>query len=116
MNNETCLFCQIVNNQTTANILYRDQQVTAFRDAHPAGPTHLLIVPNKHIESLNDIQDEEESLIGYMFSVARKLAAKEGVDQSGYRLVVNTRADGGQTVFHLHLHLIGGRRMHWPPG
>lgn len=116
MNNETWVFCQIVNNQTTANILYRDQQVTAFRDAHPVGPTHLLIVPNKHIESLNDIQVEEEDLIGYMLAVARKLAAKEGVDKSGYRLVVNTRADAGQTVDHLHLHLIGGRRMHWPPG
>src|SRR5512141_2476868 len=116
MNNVACIFCQIVNNQTTANILYRDQQVTAFRDVHPAGPTHLLIVPNKHIESLNEIQDEEEALIGYMFSVARKLAAKEGVYKSGYRIVINTQADGGQTIYHLHLHLIGGRRMHWPPG
>ncbi len=116
MNNETCIFCQIVNNQTTANILYRDQQVTVFRDAHPVGPTHLLIVPNKHIESVNEAQDEEESLMGYMFSVARKLAAKEGVDKSGYRLVVNTGADAGQSVDHLHLHLIGGRPMHWPPG
>lgn len=116
MSNDSCVFCQIVANQATANILYRDQQVTAFRDAHPVGPTHLLIVPNKHIDSLNDLQDEDEGLMGYMFAVARRLAAKEGVDQSGYRLVVNTRSEGGQTVFHLHLHLIGGRHMHWPPG
>jgi histidine triad (HIT) family protein len=116
MNNETCIFCRIVNNQTTANILYRDQQVTAFRDTNPVGPTHLLIVPNKHIQSVNDAQDEEENLMGYMFSVARRLAAKEGVDKSGYRLVVNTGADAGQSVDHLHLHLIGGRPMHWPPG
>ncbi len=116
MNNQACIFCQIVANQATANILYRDQQVTAFRDLHPMGPTHLLIVPNRHIDSLNDLQDEDESLLGYMFTVAHKLAAKEGIDQSGYRIVVNTRDDGGQTVYHLHLHLIGGRRMHWPPG
>ncbi len=114
--NDSCIFCRIVANQATANILYRDQQVTAFRDLHPMGPTHLLIVPNKHIDSLNDLRDEDEALVGYMFLVARRLAAKEGVDQSGYRLVVNTRDDGGQTVHHLHLHLIGGRRMHWPPG
>ena len=116
MNAEGCVFCQIVSNQTLANILYRDQQVTAFRDARPMGPTHLLIVPNRHIESLNDMQDEDEGLMGYMFTVARKLAAKEGIDQSGYRVVINTRDDGGQTIYHLHLHLIGGRRMHWPPG
>lgn len=116
MGNGTCIFCQIVANQATANILYRDQQVTAFRDAHPAAPAHLLIVPNRHISSLNDLQDEDEAIIGYMFAVARRLAAKEGVDQSGYRLVINTNSDAGQSVFHLHLHLIGGRPMHWPPG
>ncbi len=116
MSNDACLFCRIVANQATANILYRDQQVTAFRDLHPVGPTHLLIVPNKHIDSLNQLKDEDEALMGYMFVVARKLAAKEGVDESGYRLVVNTSDDGGQTIHHLHLHLIGGRRMHWPPG
>ena len=74
MSNDSCIFCLIVNNQATANILYRDQQVTAFRDANPIGPTHLLIVPNKHIESLNELQDEDELLMGYMFAVARKLA------------------------------------------
>ncbi len=116
MSNDTCIFCRIVANQATANILYRDQQVTAFRDMHPVGPTHLLIVPNKHINSLNDLKDDEENLIGYMFLVARKLAAKEGVDQGGYRLVLNTNKDAGQSIFHLHLHLIGGRPMHWPPG
>lgn len=116
MSTDRCIFCQIINNQTTANILYRDQQVTAFRDAHPMGPTHLLIVPNRHIDSMNELQDEDEALMGYMLSVARKLAAKEGIDQSGYRLVLNTNANGGQSVFHLHLHLIGGRPMHWPPG
>ncbi len=116
MNHVPCIFCQIVANQATANILYRDQQVTAFRDVHPVGPTHLLIVPNRHIDSLNDLGDEDEALIGYMFLVARRLALKEGIDQRGYRIVINTRPEGGQTVSHLHLHLIGGRRMTWPPG
>lgn len=116
MSNDACIFCQIIANQTTANILYRDQLVTAFRDAHPVGPSHLLIVPNRHIESLNDIQDEDQGLIGYMFLVARRLASKEGIDKSGYRLVINTRGDAGQSVAHLHLHMIGGRPMAWPPG
>jgi len=116
MSNDSCVFCRIVANQATANILYRDQQVTAFRDSNPVGPTHLLIVPNKHIDSLNDLQDEDDSLMGYMLLVARRLAAKEGISESGYRLVLNTRPNGGQTVYHLHLHLIGGRPMHWPPG
>jgi histidine triad (HIT) family protein len=116
MSNGACIFCRIVANQATANILYRDQQVTAFRDLHPQASTHLLIVPNKHIDSLNAMQDEDEGLIGYMFAVARRLAAKEGIDRSGYRLVLNTNKDAGQSIFHLHLHLIGGRPMGWPPG
>ncbi len=116
MSNDACIFCRIVANQATANILYRDQTVTAFRDAHAVAPTHLLIVPNRHIETLNDLGDEDDGLLGYMLLVARRLAIKEGVDQSGYRLVINTRSNAGQTIPHLHLHLIGGRPMHWPPG
>ncbi len=116
MSNDGCIFCRIVANQATANILYRDQQVTAFRDAHPVAPTHLLIVPNRHIESLNDLQEEDDGLLGYMMLVARRLAIKEGVDQSGYRVVLNTRSNAGQSIPHLHMHLIGGRLMHWPPG
>jgi histidine triad (HIT) family protein len=116
MSNDGCIFCRIVTNQATANILYRDQQVTAFRDAHPVAPTHLLIVPNRHVESLNDLQEEDESMLGYMLLVARRLAIKEGVDQSGYRLVLNTGGNAGQSIPHLHLHLIGARPMQWPPG
>ena len=116
MSEDGCIFCRIIANQATANILYRDQQVTAFRDAHPAATTHLLIVPNRHIESLGDLQEEDEGLLGYMLLVARRLAIKEGVDKSGYRLVINTGDDAGQSIPHLHLHLIGGRAMHWPPG
>src|SRR5512138_3123458 len=116
MSNDACIFCRIVANQATANILYRDQQVTAFRDSRPVAPSHLLIVPNRHIESLNELQEEDGDLLGYMLLVARRLAIKEGVDQSGYRLVVNTRMHAGQSIPHLHLHLIGGRPMQWPPG
>ncbi len=116
MSNDGCIFCRIVANQATANILYRDQQVTAFRDAHPMAPTHLLIVPNRHVESLNDLQEEDDGLLGYMLLVARRLAIKEGVEKGGYRLVINTGSNAGQSIPHLHLHLIGGRLMQWPPG
>ncbi len=116
MSNDGCIFCRIVANQATANILYRDQTVTAFRDSHPVASTHLLIVPNRHIESLNGLGDEDDGLLGYMLLVARRLAIKEGVDKSGYRLVINTGNEAGQSIPHLHLHLIGGRLMHWPPG
>jgi histidine triad (HIT) family protein len=111
-----CIFCQIVNRETGSSIVYSDERVTAVRDIRPVAAAHVLILPNRHVQSLNDLQDEDEALIGYMFSVARKLAVKEGIDQTGYRIVINTGDDGGQTVYHLHVHLIGGRRMHWPPG
>ena len=111
-----CTFCQIINHETGSSIVYRDERVTAIRDIRPMGPAHVLILPNRHIQSLNDLGDDDEALVGYMFSVVRKLAVKEGVAQSGYRIVINTGDDGGQTVSHLHVHLIGGRQMHWPPG
>jgi histidine triad (HIT) family protein len=112
----TCNFCKIIGNAAPADIVYRDEQITAFRDRNPQAPTHILIVPNKHIQSINELLPEDQKLIGDLFSVAVKLAAQEKVDQSGYRVVVNTGLNSGQTIFHLHLHLIGGRRMHWPPG
>ena len=113
---DSCIFCNIVSNDAKATILYRDEQVTAFRDAHPVGPTHILIVPNKHIESVNALGPEDEPLIGHLFTVARKLAEEEGIAQGGYRLITNTGPNGAQTVFHLHLHLIGGHRMRYPMG
>jgi len=93
-----------------------DEQATAFRDIHPVAPTHILIVPNQHIASVNDLTPGDEALIGHLFSLARQIARQEGVDQSGYRLIVNTGRDAGQAVFHLHLHLIGGQRMRFPMG
>ncbi|MCK6540068.1 MAG: histidine triad nucleotide-binding protein [Anaerolineales bacterium] len=113
---DTCIFCKIVSNDVTATIVYRDEQATAFRDIHPAAPTHILIVPNKHIESVNALQAEDEQLIGHLFTTAARLAKEEGIDRKGYRLITNTGIDGGQTVFHLHLHLIGGQRMRHPMG
>ncbi len=113
---DSCIFCKIVSNEAKATILYRDEQVTAFRDTHPAAPTHILIVPNRHIDSVAALDVEDEQLVGHLFTVARKLAQEEGIDRSGYRLITNTGPNGGQTIFHLHLHLIGGQRMRYPMG
>lgn len=103
-----CIFCKIIKGEIPSTGVYRDEQVTAFRDINPAAPTHVLIVPNRHIDSVNKMSAEDESLLGHMFMAAKTIAAQEGIDESGYRLVVNTNADAGQTVFHIHLHLIGG--------
>ena len=113
---DSCLFCKIVSGGAKATIVHRDEQVTAFRDIHPVAPTHILIVPNRHIDSVGTLETEDEQLIGHLFTVARKLATEEGISKGGYRLITNTGIDGGQTVFHLHLHLIGGQRMRHPMG
>ncbi|MEW6028521.1 MAG: histidine triad nucleotide-binding protein [Chloroflexota bacterium] len=112
----TCIFCKIVSGEAPAAIVFKDEQVTAFRDVHPAAPTHILIVPNKHIESVGKLEKEDESLAGYLLLVARQLAEQEGIAESGYRIITNTGVNGGQTVFHLHLHLIGGQHMKYPMG
>ena len=106
-----CIFCKIIAGDIPSTSVYKDDQVTAFRDINPAAPTHILIVPNKHIDSVNLMIVDDEPLIGKLYSVAKELAAKEGISESGYRLVVNTGAGAGQTVFHLHMHLLGGRQM-----
>ena len=113
---DSCIFCKIVSNETRAEIVHRDEQVTAFRDLHPVAPTHILIVPNRHIESVGTLEAEDEQLVGHLFTVARKLAEEAGISRGGYRLITNTGANGGQTVFHLHVHLIGGQRMRYPMG
>lgn len=111
-----CVFCKIVSGDSKATMVYRDDQVTAFRDANPVAPTHILIVPNRHIDSVRTLEPEDEQLMGHIFTVARKLAEEEGIAEGGYRLITNTGQDGGQTVFHLHVHLIGGQRMKYPMG
>ena len=116
MTQTDCIFCKIIAGEIPSTQVYRDNRVTAFRDINPAAPVHVLIVPNQHIASVNDLTAEDESLIGHMFTTAKQIAADEGIDESGYRLIINTGPDGGQVVFHLHLHLLGGHRMQHPMG
>jgi histidine triad (HIT) family protein len=111
-----CIFCKIAAGEAPATVLYKDGLVTAFRDIHPVAPTHVLIIPNKHIESVNAVEPADEALLGHLFSAARKVAEVEGITTSGYRLIVNTGAHAGQVVFHLHLHVIGGQRLKHPMG
>jgi histidine triad (HIT) family protein len=111
-----CIFCQIASHEKSAGILYEDDQCLAIQDLHPKAPVHLLIIPRKHITSLNDNLEGEELLLGHMLGVAARMAREKGIEGSGYRTVINTNAEGGQTVFHLHMHLMGGRVMKWPPG
>jgi histidine triad (HIT) family protein len=106
-----CIFCQIIAGQAPAEIVYRDDSVTAFFDQHPAAPVHLLIIPNTHISSINQISEEDAVLLGRMLVVARKLAEQEKIHLDGYRLVINTGANAGQTIHHIHLHLLGGERL-----
>lgn len=106
-----CVFCAIASGNLPAVRLYQDEWVTAFEDRHPIAPVHFLVVPNHHITSVNDVSAEDEGMLGRLVTVARRLAEEKGVQASGYRLVINTGSDAGQSVFHLHLHVIGGRKM-----
>jgi histidine triad (HIT) family protein len=108
---DECIFCKIARGELPATIVYSDEQVTAFRDIHPVSPTHILVIPNKHIPSTNDVMYQDEQLLGHMLAVVKPIADKEGITESGYRLIVNTGPDANQVVFHLHLHILGGQRM-----
>lgn len=111
-----CIFCKILNQELPANIIYQDDQVIAFDDLHPRAPIHKLIIPRKHIPTLNDLESADESLAGHLLYVAKKLAMQYGIADDGYRVVMNCNKASGQVVFHIHLHLLGGRNMTWPPG
>lgn len=111
-----CIFCKIVAGELPSNQVYQDEWVTAFRDIHPLAPTHILIVPNKHLASTNDLTPEDAAIAARMLTVVPELARQEGIDASGYRLIMNTGADGRQEVPHMHLHLLGGQRMQHPMG
>ncbi|HEU0297514.1 MAG TPA: histidine triad nucleotide-binding protein [Anaerolineales bacterium] len=113
---DSCLFCKIVSGEIKGTIVFRDDQATAFRDINPVGPTHILIVPNRHIASVNTLESGDEELVGHLYRVAGQLAKSEGIDQTGYRLITNTGPNAGQTIFHLHMHLIGGQPMKHPMG
>lgn len=111
-----CVFCGIAAGTEPARILHEDAELLAFRDINPQAPVHILVIPRLHIATLNDLETDHATTVGRMHLLARHLAAEAGIAASGYRTVFNCRADAGQSVFHIHLHLLGGRRMHWPPG
>jgi histidine triad (HIT) family protein len=111
-----CIFCKIITGEIPSTNVFRDAQVTAFRDLNPAASTHILLVPNKHIDSINTMTNDDEQLIGHLFTAAKQIAAQEGIAEGGYRLIINTNAHAGQTVFHIHLHLLGGAPMKHPMG
>jgi histidine triad (HIT) family protein len=111
-----CIFCDIVSKKVAANIVYEDDRIIAFRDVNPQSPVHLLIVPKKHVSTIMDLGSEDKDLVGEIHLVAQKLASQEGIAQCGFRIVANCNADAGQAVFHIHFHLLGGRKLTWPPG
>jgi histidine triad (HIT) family protein len=116
MENSTCIFCKIVKKEIPAKIVFEDNKVLAFEDVSPQAPVHILIIPKTHIEKLSDIKEESAAIIGRLTLTANMLANEKKVDRSGYRVVVNCGHDAGQAVSHLHMHLLGGRPMGWPPG
>jgi histidine triad (HIT) family protein len=111
-----CLFCKIARKEIPAKLVYEDRQVVAFEDIHPQAPTHTLVISKSHFATLNDVGAEEEALLGHMMLVATRVAKDKGLHAQGYRLVANCLEGAGQTVFHIHLHLLGGRQFSWPPG
>ena len=108
---EECLFCRIISREIPSDVVYQDDEFLAFKDIHPQAPTHILVIPKVHFDSLVEISDQQEKLMGRLVIIAKKLAEKEGLAKNGYRLVLNCGAEGGQVVPHLHLHLIGGRKL-----
>lgn len=111
-----CLFCKIIKGEIPSAKVYEDDKVYAFRDIEPQAPVHILIIPKEHIASANELTEENASIVGHIFAVAAKIAKEEGIADGGYRIVNNCGQDGGQTVGHLHFHMLGGRSLQWPPG
>lgn len=113
---DDCLFCKIINGEIPSTKVYEDDKVFCFTDIAPGAPVHVLTVPKKHISTLNELTEEDSALVAHAFMVMKKLAKEFGIDGSGYRIVSNCNEDGGQSVFHIHFHLLGGRALAWPPG
>jgi len=111
-----CLFCRIINKEIPSKLVYEDEKVLAFEDIKPQAPAHILIIPKKHLSSLKEADENDQNLLGYLLLTARKIAEDKGLADSGCRLVINSGPDSGQEVYHLHVHLLGGRRFGWPPG
>lgn len=114
--NNDCLFCKIVEKKIPADIVYESENIIAFKDIEPKAPIHCLIIPKKHISTINDIDGSNSNIIGLMYEAAAQLARTLNVDKDGYRVVMNCNSNGGQTVYHIHLHFLAGRRLSWPPG
>lgn len=113
---QDCIFCKIINKEIPSEIVFEDEKVLAFKDVNPIAPTHILLIPKKHIPTLLDLSDDDKKLIGHLHIVASKIAKEFGLEKEGFRLVNNCLEGAGQSVFHLHFHLIGGRLLNWPPG
>lgn len=111
-----CVFCKIADRKLPSKILYEDDISLAFEDINPQAPVHVLVIPKKHIATLLDLKEEDKGLIGHLFLIANRIAVEKGIARKGFRVVINCNKEAGQTVFHIHLHLLGGRPMHWPPG
>lgn len=116
MSEESCLFCRIVSKAIPAEVVHQDDSAVVIRDINPQAPTHLLVIPHEHIESLDDASQKDEALLGHLLRVAARVANAGGLAEGGYRVVINNGAGAGQSVFHLHVHVLGGRPMNWPPG
>jgi histidine triad (HIT) family protein len=112
----TCIFCKIANGDIPAEVVYEDDQVMAFRDLNPQAPLHVLVIPRKHISTINDITSEDAELLGRLYLAAREVAKEAGLAERGYRTVMNCNSEAGQSVYHIHLHVLAGRAMQWPPG
>ena len=111
-----CIFCKMARGEIKPDIVYEDDEVLAFRDMNPQAPTHFLVIPRRHIATTNDLEPGDAELVGKLYLAARQVATAEGVAERGYRMVMNCNPEAGQSVYHLHLHLLGGRAMGWPPG
>ncbi|WP_353684859.1 histidine triad nucleotide-binding protein [Thermodesulfovibrio sp. 3907-1M] len=111
-----CVFCKIIKKEIPSKIVYEDELVLAFEDIAPQAPIHILVIPKKHYSTLLEMNEEEKELLGHIFMVINKIAKEKGVDERGFRVVLNCNSQAGQTVYHIHFHLLAGRQMHWPPG
>jgi histidine triad (HIT) family protein len=116
MSEQKCLFCRIVAGEIPSDVVYQDERCVAFRDINPQAPVHVLVIPRDHTESLDEATQKDEALLGHLLRVAARVANEQGLSESGYRTIINTGAGAGQSVFHLHLHILGGRPLSWPPG
>ena len=116
MSNPDCIFCKIAAGDLDADIVYQSEELVGFRDLNPQAPTHVLIIPRRHISTINDITESDAEMIGQLIVAAKEIAAQEGISEPGYRVTMNCNAGAGQSVFHVHLHLLGGRQFTWPPG